>query len=386
MRRIFILLSLFITIQATAQDGIRFEHASWAEVKAKAVKENKLIFADFYTQWCGPCLAMAEDVFVLESVGNFYNGNFVNVKIDAENGEGVELAKKYQIASYPAFVFIDPATEEAVHVSGSRQDKETFLFTGKSALDPQKRSPYLLAQQQTNNQAPEFLLNYARYQASRYNRNESTAAFEKLAEMPGYSLENPEVWAFFVKDINGRENKLFKTFIKDVAKYTAIHGQKSVDEKLFREFSYCPDASELAKAPEFKGKEFLMLKNQADREIKAGQYEKAAATIEQLMANPGDFKEELCMFLRFTGRATQYGEYPKFWQDKCLAYTQYTAYNLPNRDDATTHFDYAMQLEKLLKSMPADQLSDCLKTEPQYGAKEYSMRPQNLKQKPHRKK
>lgn len=386
MKKLLITLSLFIAIQAVAQDGIRFEHCSWADVKAKALKENKLIFADFYTQWCGPCLAMAEDVFVLESVGNLYNANFVNVKIDTENGEGVELAKKYQISSYPTFVFIDPKTEEAVHVSGSRQDKETFLFTGKSALDPQKRSPYLAAQHKAGDGSAQFLLNYARYQASRYNRAESTAAFEKLVQMPGYSLDNPEIWDFFFKNINGRDNGLFKALIADPAKYIAIHGQKAVDEKLFKEYNYCPDAAELTNAPQFKGKEFLQLKNEAERLVKAEKFEEAAQKIDQLMLNPGDFKEELCNYLRFTSRAVQYGEYPKFWNDKCLAYAQYTAYNMPNRDDATAHFDYAILLEKLLKTMPADQLPDCLKSQPQYGAKDYSMRPQNLKQKPKRKK
>ena len=209
MKKLIFLFSLFIAFQAVAQEGIRFRHCSWEEAKAMAKKEKKPIFIDFYTQWCGPCLNMAENIFTLGSVGNFYNDHFVCLKIDAETGEGVELAKKYEVASFPTFVFVNPKTEKAIHISGSNQDRETFLFTGASALDPKKTSVYLMEQQKAGNTKPEFLLDYAYYAASRYNRTESEKCAEQLITKPGYSLENPKVWALFVKSIHGRDNKLF---------------------------------------------------------------------------------------------------------------------------------------------------------------------------------
>ena len=102
-----------------------------AEAVAKAKAENKLIFIDFYTQWCGPCLNMAQTVFSLPTVGYYYNQTFINLKIDAEEGEGITLAKKYGVRSYPTYAFIDPATEEIVHRSSSRQTPEQFIQTGK---------------------------------------------------------------------------------------------------------------------------------------------------------------------------------------------------------------------------------------------------------------
>ncbi len=206
MKRIVAIFCLLLSFGASAQEGIHFDHSSWSELKAKAIKENKLIFVDFYTQWCGPCLAMAQDVFVLGSVGNYFNTTFINAKIDAENGEGIDLAKRYGVKSYPTFAFIDAKTEQAVHLSGSRQDKETFLFTAQSALDPQKRSTYLEEQKKLGNSNPEFLLDYASYAASRYNRDAVDNIVEKLALVSGYSLDNERVWNLFEKSVGGREN------------------------------------------------------------------------------------------------------------------------------------------------------------------------------------
>ncbi|MEG1950225.1 MAG: thioredoxin family protein [Odoribacter sp.] len=387
MKKLIFLLSLFIAFQATAQEGIQFDHSSWKEAKAKAIEAKKLIFIDFYTQWCGPCLNMAQGVFTLGSVGNFYNDHFVNLKIDAENGEGVMLAKQYGIQSYPTFVFIDPQTEEAVHTSGSNQDKETFLFTGASALEPTKRSGYLAEQKKRGNETPIFLLDYAHYVASRYNRSETLACLEKLITMPGYSLENPQVWTLFEKYISGRENSLFKILLGDTQKYAATHTQKAVEAKLFKEYNYCPDAAEIAAAPEFNGKDFLIAKNEADRLINEAKYEQAAVILDRWMQNPGDFKEDLCNYFRFMTRAATREAFPRFWQDKCLEYSKYMAYNTFERDDAVSHFDYANQLEHYLRTLPEIQpyLPKCLTTEPAGGAKEYSLRPAVLKQKPRKK-
>ena len=132
-RLIPLLLSLFLAwlpVCAQAQEGIKFEHNAWAEIVAKAKAEGKLIFADVYTQWCGPCYNMATTVFTRHDVGAFYNDHFVCVKIDAENGEGVALARKYQVRVYPTYLYIDPQTEEFVHRSSS-----CLLYTSPSPRD-----------------------------------------------------------------------------------------------------------------------------------------------------------------------------------------------------------------------------------------------------------
>lgn len=132
---ILLLISLFAGTATFAQ-GIDFEHdASWASIVAKAKKENKLIFLDAYTSWCGPCKLMQARVFPDQSLGTFHNDNFVNAKIDMETGEGPQLAAQYRIKGYPTLFYIDPNSLQVVHSVLGYRNVEQLIATGKTALN-----------------------------------------------------------------------------------------------------------------------------------------------------------------------------------------------------------------------------------------------------------
>nr|WP_158279595.1 thioredoxin fold domain-containing protein [Arcicella aurantiaca] len=81
-------------------------------MQAKAQK--KLIFVDIYTTWCGPCKEMDKKTFTESSVGDKFNARFINYKVDAEKGFGINLAKRYNVTSYPTCLFVD-ATENLMY-------------------------------------------------------------------------------------------------------------------------------------------------------------------------------------------------------------------------------------------------------------------------------
>ncbi|MBL7708461.1 MAG: thioredoxin family protein, partial [Chitinophagaceae bacterium] len=54
---LFLLFPLFALAQNNS--GIQFQNLSWSQLLAKAKTENKLIFVDAFTTWCGPCKQMS---------------------------------------------------------------------------------------------------------------------------------------------------------------------------------------------------------------------------------------------------------------------------------------------------------------------------------------
>jgi thioredoxin-related protein len=131
----FILAMLFgmgFTLPVLAQ-GIEFNHDNWEQVKSAATSQHKLIFIDFYTTWCAPCKFMAQTIFPLKDVGDFYNKNFVCVQVDAEKGEGIALAHKYGVNAYPTMMFTNEK-EEVIHRALGSSTAEEFIGQGKIAL------------------------------------------------------------------------------------------------------------------------------------------------------------------------------------------------------------------------------------------------------------
>ncbi|WP_278379856.1 thioredoxin family protein [Chryseobacterium arthrosphaerae] len=159
MKKITILSTLFIGVLAWAQ-GIKFEDGNFASILAKAKKENKLIFVDAYASWCGPCKLMVKNIFPLQSVGDYYNAHFINAKIDMEKGEGIDLAKKYNVKAFPTYLFID-GNGEAVHRTLGYVEEKDFIQFAKDAEDPNRRLTSLKQQFEKGEKAPEFLKNLA---------------------------------------------------------------------------------------------------------------------------------------------------------------------------------------------------------------------------------
>ena len=84
-----------------------FQELSLEKAREQARAENKAIFLDCYTSWCGPCKMMANNVFTLEAAGDYFNKNFVCVKVDMEKGEGPAIGKQYGVDAYPTFLIIN---------------------------------------------------------------------------------------------------------------------------------------------------------------------------------------------------------------------------------------------------------------------------------------
>lgn len=101
------LLSAFSPLSISSTNGIKFQDITFSEALAHAKQENKPIFMNVYATWCPPCNKIKETTFKSERVGDALNKNFINISIDAEKGEGVALARKYEVTAHPLMLVID---------------------------------------------------------------------------------------------------------------------------------------------------------------------------------------------------------------------------------------------------------------------------------------
>jgi thioredoxin-related protein len=140
--------------------GIKFENVTFYQLLSKAKAENKIIFIDAYAQWCGPCKLMSRDVFTNSSVGNFYNSNFISVKIDMEKGEGLDIAKDYAVNAYPTLLYID-GNGKLLHKGLGYLDNQQFIDLGKNALNPEKQHYNQIEKFKSGNRDAELLYDLA---------------------------------------------------------------------------------------------------------------------------------------------------------------------------------------------------------------------------------
>ena len=208
MRLLLLFTCLILALPAFAQKSIRsakapaagmeFVEKPFAELLVQAKAEDKIIFIDAYTTWCGPCKMMAAKVFPDERVGKVYNERFINAKFDMEKGEGIELAKRYSVAAYPTYLFID-GDGDIVHKGLGYIPQEQFLALADAAVSDDNLGS-LNRRYDAGQRDGEFLKIYAATLSELYERERAAVVMgEYLATLDDWSapetlkmlLENP---------------------------------------------------------------------------------------------------------------------------------------------------------------------------------------------------
>ncbi|MBK7335475.1 MAG: thioredoxin family protein [Saprospirales bacterium] len=158
MKKTLLLLGLIAAAFTLPAQGIEFFHGTWQEALAEAKKQDKILFVDGFTVWCGPCKRMSSNVFPNEKVGEFYNKNFINLKVDMESGD-MEFRRKYPATAYPTLYYID-YTGEMVHQVKGAMDVDGFIKLGETALSKIDRSKNFEEAYNAGNRDPELVYQY----------------------------------------------------------------------------------------------------------------------------------------------------------------------------------------------------------------------------------
>lgn len=196
------------TLPALAQTN--FRSVSFDEAITAAKSEKKLVFIDFYTDWCGPCKMMARDVFPQKAVGDYMNNRFVCIKLNAEK-EGKALAEQFKIKAYPTFIVTD--TEKKIvmtKVGGASADN--FLAEIERKINPDSSPKRLKERYESGERSAALISAYAAYKTSEDKTGFGPSAqeaqkivkdyFNQLDSSARLAHENLFIYTNYTKELN----------------------------------------------------------------------------------------------------------------------------------------------------------------------------------------
>ncbi len=233
MKRLALTMMAMVATVAMMAQGMNFEPegTTLEQASAKAKAENKLIFVDCFTQWCGPCKKMSREVFPQEMVGAYMNPKFINLKIDMESDYGTPLAKKLQISAYPTFVIFNADAKEIGRFVGGSDAVKFIENVGKNSVD--NSSSDLEQRFKSGDRDPQFLRDYLKTLTASYKVNDANDVAEAILEGKEETFAmDPELADIFMKHINNPFSKPFKQILKTDVILKGTVGSEPVDMKV----------------------------------------------------------------------------------------------------------------------------------------------------------
>ena len=231
---LFCLVSLGISAQ---EEGIKFiNDSTLSDALTKAKQENKLLFVDCYTSWCGPCKYMVKNIFPQREVGDFYNKNFICWKVDTEKlhskTDSVAFSG-FNIHSWPTFLFLN-WKGEIIHRQCGSGDVAGFIELGKTALDSRKNFYSIQEKVNKGDRTAETLFTYYSYI---YDTSEKYISEYFALVSDSVKISEP-TWKLFDLAVNKIDGEAFKYFASHLSQYEQKIGKKAVETKLMSLFNF----------------------------------------------------------------------------------------------------------------------------------------------------
>jgi thiol-disulfide isomerase/thioredoxin len=238
----FLLLAPF-SLRAQVDTGMHFEHdLSWSAIQAKAKAENKYIFMDCFTTWCGPCRMMATQVFPLEATGKYVNDKFISVGVqldttakDADNikawyRDGHDIAEKYHVRAYPTYLIFAP-DGHAIHRFVGSSPAPVFLASLAESFDSTRQYYTLVDEFNKGRRDSAFLHKTAMATANAYDLvNGESIANAWLATQSDLLTRD----ALYMQELFTKRSsdKYFSTFTDHAAEVNKVLGPGFAEAKV----------------------------------------------------------------------------------------------------------------------------------------------------------
>ncbi len=199
---------------------------------AKSVAENKPIFVDTYTDWCGWCKHMDKEIFSDADVATYFNENFLCMNIDGDAESSASFISKYEVSGYPCLLILDSEGNVLNRSDGAITDIDEFIEFGEMAyykLYPET-SPWKMNETQYNegNRDSKFLMEYALSMVDgEYDQAEINAVVNEFwAAADEGNVEESDKYDMIYNFHNSYDDKRLNYFIEKKSDIIDLYGEE----------------------------------------------------------------------------------------------------------------------------------------------------------------
>jgi uncharacterized protein YyaL (SSP411 family) len=151
MQKPFFLFVFFIVTNLNAQSD-KLIWNDWNSGYEKAIKENKIVLVDAYTEWCGWCKKMDKDTYTNPEVIKKINQHFIAIKFNPEvafdnykiGGQTINNQQLYSMlcqgksTGFPTTYYITPS-KNSLSIDVGYKGPADFLKVLNAAIESAKK-------------------------------------------------------------------------------------------------------------------------------------------------------------------------------------------------------------------------------------------------------
>lgn len=236
MKKIALIAFSLVLHASISAQGVNFQELTLSEAIAQAKnnqgKGPEMVFFYAYTTWCGPCRHMTNNVFPQRIAGDYFNANFVNIKVDMERGEGPDLATRFGIRGFPTFLVFNSDGNEIARIAGGANTAESFVAIVRAHVDPAYSPEALRAIYQANKTFDNATAYMDALIALRRMDELSIFMNEEFMNFSARDRFSEVFWRYAVHSIGFLDSRVLNFVIENKSIFDGVVGRSRVNETL----------------------------------------------------------------------------------------------------------------------------------------------------------
>ena len=235
MKSIYLIgLLLCLSATCTAQEGTNFEDLTFNEALAKSKQTGKRLFIDCYTKTCGPCKYMVNFIFPLKECGDYFNSNYICIMKDMQEGEGIDIAKKYQVQVYPTYLILNHDGSLFCRMDGGAVSKpeDDFVQKVKNVV----KLAEMKQQYEKGERSDSFLKEYIAFLQIHDKKQLQRVLSGTMPLLGVNKLCEPENWKLIKNEIKNVDTPLFGYLVNNRKAFSRKLGRQEVETKIMNTY------------------------------------------------------------------------------------------------------------------------------------------------------